>query len=122
MPVVKHVTPASARVVISDDWMATNKDNPDAYIDCKKRLSSPTGAVVDDRFPVDDLAGRFNPRALSIDGDDSSDSATSAWLNCIYEDERVAHRERYICAITHPEQVKVIYPYNSTARGITIKT
>ena len=122
MPVVKATTPASARMVVSDAWMEANKGNQDSYIDVKKRLSSPAGAILSTTFPVDDLAGRFNPRAITINSDEDSSSATSAWLNCMYEDETAATRERFLCAITHPEQIKRIYPYNSTARGILIKS
>ena len=114
--------PATGRILISDDYLEANRNNRSAAIDLINQ--TPSQAFVHNDTPPSEMLsfGRNGPRGVSMNHDRGDTESYYAWINYRAPNDPHAIRERFACAVTHPQQVAVIYPYNTTARGILIKT
>lgn len=118
---------AETELAIKDSYMEANYDNPTAVIDCIKRTPEAAFEDVSLKICMPGAQVSFVGRGLTIDyarddrGGTDADS-TMATLNRSLICQQVGQSvlRRYACGITHPHGIRFIYPYQSTARGISI--
>lgn len=111
---------------ISDDYLATHAaDNTSAHdIDVMQR--TPTEAFEDTlTVPRSGSRGEFNQIGVKInnalDEQGSIDTdAVYAIINRSVKNNPTILLSRYTCAQMHPESLRIIRPYGTTARGISI--
>lgn len=118
--------PAEQRIKIRDSYLEDNYKNTGSGADIDIINLTPAAAFETTNVPRSGQSGQFEPRGISIDAAIDSDenpdlTATSAILYCRYKNDPNVLAERFSCAITHPCRIRVIRPYQTTARGIHIK-
>lgn len=114
-------------LAIDDDYMEANFANPDAVIDVVKRTPIAAFLPASQTVPLQGANHSFMTRGVSVDyARDTSGSidtdATHGTLNRCLHNEQAGQNvlRRYQCAITHQHGIRFIYPYLSTARGISL--
>ena len=112
---------SESRLRISDDYLNNQTD----LIDLVKR--TPAAAFVNTvEFPCLAPNGHFNPRYISIDGDNGGAqgaldiTATEATVNMRLQGEAEQLPQTIASHVLHGMKVRAIDPTNTTARGICI--
>ena len=117
---------AETELRLDDTYLEANLNNQLAVIDVVER--TPVEAFVNAHLtvPASGANGRFNPRYVSIDNSrtagEQGDDATRAWINRSLQNTNAGRqvRQLYLCGMLHPQSLRQIYPYLTTARGISI--
>ncbi len=73
-------------------------------------------------IPRSGLRGKFEPRGVTVNGDDSDDSrdATYGFINRQLKSEPYFLEQKFVTGVVHPCSIGKIRPRNTTARGIII--
>jgi len=114
---------AEAELLIDDAFMDANANDASVVINVVDRTPIEAFVVAHQKVAATGSGGNFHPKGIHIDMESGDSDATTAWLNRgLYAHQiRQNVRQRYACAMTHPEAIQYIYPRGTTARGIHIK-
>lgn len=119
---MSDVAGAEGELVLDDAFLDANSADGTVEIDLEQRL--PLNAFVPGcrLIPPNGPMGRFKIRGISVDGSATDADATTATvcrglLNTQNATQRITRR--YVCGITHPHKIRFVYPFGTTARGIS---
>lgn len=107
---------------ISDQYMDDHWDDQDAVIDVMLRTPDAAFEATSLKVARSGSRGEFNQIGLKINRTAGDADATHAWLDRSLKNNgpESSYRNRYVCAVVHPESIRTIRPYQSNARGISI--
>jgi hypothetical protein len=98
-----------------------NMTPAEAFVHRKMPLTGPNaqfeprGICVNGKYGQEDAEGQGGGTEHTVDLD-----ATHAFTNCSFKNEVVFYRKRHNCGIDHPDRLRAIKPFMTTARGIQI--
>ena len=114
---------AEGELVLSDVYLDAHAGDGAAQIDLERRLPLAAFDQASRTIPASGPNKRFYMRGISCDGTATDGDATSARINRSLLNTAEVHNRvvrRYVCGITHPHKIRFIYPFSTTARGISI--
>lgn len=113
---------AEIELKLDDDWLDSHVGDQAAVVNVVTRTPIEAFAAQCRTLPLTGNA-KLQPRGFRIDAAIRDEEASTAWINATLLAHQLGSapiRDRYACAIMHPEALHEIYAYGTTARGISI--